>query len=104
MPFDQLKEDAETKDDEKQQEESGSDADIEVLGDGEVPDTGADGGSAEPGAAQEAQPTQSAGETAADTATGQSADGGETVEVLRRIEEQNQEILDVLRGIKRSLE
>ncbi|MDY6761443.1 MAG: hypothetical protein SVY41_00170 [Candidatus Nanohaloarchaea archaeon] len=124
MPFDQLKDEAEEREDPEESETS-SDTDIEVLGDGGLDDTensGTAAGGAEPQAAapQDTAPQQSASEEGTGQPQSDAADhssqvsatgtaGGEegapdTVDVLRRIEDQNQEILDVLRGIKRSLE
>ncbi|MDY6768545.1 MAG: hypothetical protein SVW02_00345 [Candidatus Nanohaloarchaea archaeon] len=131
MPFDQLKEEAEDREDPEESDTSTSDAEIEVLGDGDLAEDGEEeSGAGSSGAAtrSEAQTGQTASQgtggtqqgetsgqapstdrppqqTTTDAAAPESAGGDtEMVELLRRLEQQNQEMLDVLRGIKRSLE
>ncbi|MFB6295100.1 MAG: hypothetical protein ABEI97_05035 [Candidatus Nanohaloarchaea archaeon] len=113
MPFDQLKDEAEEREDPEETEAS-SDTDIEVLGDGDLDDTDSESEAAAQGSSAAAQPEASTapapqeqdaepGGEQVDDAARDAADR-DTVQVLQRIEQQNQEMLDVLRGIKRSLE
>lgn len=128
MPFDQLKKDAEEYDDESEQEqedESGGGSDIEVLTpDGAEPAEGQAAASAsepaqqtqeprpaETGGDGSARPQQEQTSSTADTSTTQqpaaadgSADDSEVLAALERIEAQNDEMIDLLRGIKRSLD
>lgn len=98
VAFDQLKKDAEEDDDDDDREMS-SDTDIEVLGRGGMSqpeeDSSAPDSARSPAAAvEEDGATEIPAESSAE----------DTVEILRRIEAQNDEMLSVLRGIKRSLE
>ncbi len=112
MPFDQLKDEAEDRED-PEDAASSSDTDIEVLGDGDLADTADTGSSGDkspsPGGtgAPEQDDTAEQGTGASREHTEETVSDGadrDTVQVLQRIEQQNQEMLDVLRGIKRSLE
>lgn len=111
MPFDHLKKQAGEQDDPEEDGQPRSDTDIEVLASGERVDTPEPSPSAGGEDAQQAA-SGTAEETATRTVQEQqepetrpAADGaGELVGVLRNIEEQNAEILTVLRGIKRSLD
>lgn len=107
MPFDQLKKDAEEQGDESS---AGSETEIEVLTDDglqteRTEETATDTAAASAGAAQDAAQDR---ETSQGTAPQQSAGADDvraaTLDTLQRIEQQNDEMLDVLRGIKRSLD
>jgi len=100
VAFDQLKKEAEDSEEPDEEQES-SGTEIEVVGRDDLSASGeeepfgspeSDGGAVTPNAEQE--PRQE---------SRPEPDGG-TVEILQRIERQNEEMLDVLRGIKRSLE
>ncbi|MFB6265581.1 MAG: hypothetical protein ABEI07_00680 [Candidatus Nanohaloarchaea archaeon] len=105
MPFDQLKENADDREDPEEAAESGSDSDIEVLGDGEVPEeTPGPGGEASSTSQEPESREQEAGSKDSEPSQRAGTEEPELVDLLQRIEEQNQEMLDVLRGIKRSLE
>lgn len=113
MPFDHLKKQAGAEED--ADEETRQDDDIEVLASGERVDATRSPQDSAP--ADDAQPAGTTAANAEETATRtvqeqQSAirphPGGEgqdaLISVLRNIEEQNADILNVLRGIKRSLD
>ncbi|MDY6770272.1 MAG: hypothetical protein SVU88_04845 [Candidatus Nanohaloarchaea archaeon] len=133
MPFDQLKENADEEDPEESSTSSDTEIEVLGDGDTVDTGDGGSGGAgastsqtagqpqeeAHDTAGQAAQPEESAAagrstgaaaspagqQTEQPTEESRPADGAaDTAEVLRRIEEQNREMLDVLRGIKRSLE
>lgn len=118
VPFDQLKKGAEEQDDDTEQNTAdASDDDIEVLRSDDssgASSTGNTGQSSPPPSADtrdaepEQEPAPEAGQTeAAEPGTADSSDAvarDEVVQALKRIEEQNDAMLDVLRGIKRSID
>lgn len=125
MPFDQLKKDAEEYDEtEEEQEDDSGDAGIEVLtpdgaepAGGQAGDASAepaqqtreqrpDGSGADGPARSQQEPTSSSADTspAREPAAADDADGSEVLDALERLEAQNDEMIDLLRGIKRSLD
>ncbi|MDY6776690.1 MAG: hypothetical protein SVQ76_01130 [Candidatus Nanohaloarchaea archaeon] len=104
MGFDQLKESANENPDPEEEENQSSDTEIEVLGEGEVPENSR--------SREEERSQQSGSQDRSGRGDGtesrEHSGSGETQEeilsALERIEEQNSEMLDVLRGIKRSLD
>lgn len=110
VAFDTLKEGADQYSEKPDEEQE--DTEIEVVGDGldDGPDTDAAGAPAQEAAStpgkqssgQDREPAQTQGSTAAAQTEGVARD--EVVSVLKTLEQQNSEMLDVLRGIKRSLD
>lgn len=96
MAFDQLKDQAEDRED-PDESSANSDSDIEVLGEGDLSTDERQDEGREPERSSPIE--QSSGESGR---TVQESED-DVVAALERIEEQNREMLDVLRDIKRSL-